>query len=199
MKKIITTAALSLAALALAGCGSDAGTTDAPEEVAPITPEAVEPVAEETTEPAEDENLSDRGNLIMKTGDTGVVSDAATGDEFLQFTVKSIKPVTCTGEYAEPAENGNLYAVDLSAVTKDVEVPVMISSYSFTYFNDKGTRFNGDLGTMATYSCVDDSELIPSDIGPGEKVTGKVVLDLPAKHGTLVFEPTYDEGFEYTY
>jgi predicted small lipoprotein YifL len=203
MKKIITTAALSLAVLSLAACGQSAGTTDSPEEVVPVdsSPKAVAPVETPEPEPTEDEKTSDRGNLIMKVKETGVVSDGSTGDELMQFTVKSIKPVECTEQYWDGVENGHMYAVDLSAVTtKNLEEGMAnFSSYAFTYFSEEGTRFNGDLGAMSTYSCLPESEMVPSMIGPGEKVTGKIVLDLPAESGTLVFAPSYDSGFEYTY
>src|SRR3712207_8721763 len=57
---------------------------------------------------------SPRGNVITAIGEEGGVLDFATGSKaVLTFAVDSISPVTCTERYAEPAENGGLFAVSL--------------------------------------------------------------------------------------
>lgn len=165
--------------------------------VEPVEPT---PIAVEAIEEEEDGERSDRGNLVVAAGDTGYIVNA-NEEEVLQFTVKSIKPTKCNGQWADPAENGQFVAVEMDAVaSKDFQpYDAMLSSYQWTYYSDKGTRFNGDLGSSASHYCLDEAEVIPSDLGPGDKVTGKVVLDVPdGTKGMLVFEPASGNGFEYT-
>jgi hypothetical protein len=201
MKKQITITTLALAALALTACGSSAE-SDEPVEVTPVTPEAVnvQPVESETPEAEAEDELTERGNHAAEVGGTGILADA-NGNETVKFTVKGIEPVKCTEPYAEKAENGHIFAVEMSIkTTKDMEpYSAMFSGHQWTYYNDEGTRFNGELSTIATYSCLPDSEVIPSDIGPGEKATGVVLIDVPAKSGVLVFEPDYFNGYEYKF
>lgn len=201
MKKQLAITALSIAALALTACGSS-GESAEPVEVTPVTPDAVnvQPVETEEAEAAPEDETTERGNIAASVGGTGTLADA-NGNETVRFTVKSIEPVKCTEPYAEKAENGHLFGVEMSIkTTKDMEpYSAMFSGHQWTYYSDEGTRFNGDLSTIATYSCLPESEVIPSDIGPGEKATGLILIDVPAKSGVLVFEPDYFNGFEYTF
>lgn len=212
------TAALSVlaaAALALTACGGDGSTSSEPmESVAPIggpetsdaprTP-AAEPspieTTEATTEPAEP--TSPRGNLIAEIGQTGEVS-TMEGDLVAEFTVKDISPGVCTEPYQSPAENGSIWFVTIDVVTQplleDPMAPtISADSYSWGYISPENTRFNGPLATVATYSCLPEAATIPTSIGPGENITGVVVLDVPADTGTLTFEPSYGAGFEYAF
>lgn len=63
----------------------------------------------------------------------------------------------------------------------------------WTYISPEGTTFNGSLSIGASYTCVKESKILPDSIGPVQKVTGWVVLDVPKAEGTLVCDP-YQSG-----
>jgi hypothetical protein len=161
-------------------------------------------VVKTTPSPTVDTKKSVRGNLNMTVGDTGTISDSGSGDVQTKFTVNSIKPIKCTEQYASGPDNGNLTAVDLTVETtpelaKDSYPKFTLSSYDFKFIADNGTTFNGNLGGIGTYGCINDSLTFPSGgMGPAEKITAKVILDLPAPHGILVLESGLG-GFEYKF
>lgn len=212
MRKSLSIAALALSAtLALTACGTENGAQSgtAPEATESTTPAVTAPTAEPIpaeTKPAEESGpaKSDRGNLIMKFGDTGTISSGASGDVQTKFTVHSIKPIACTGEYASAPQNGSVLAVDITVETtkelaKDSYPKFTLSGYDFKYIANNGTTFNGNLATVATYSCIPDAETFPSDgLGPSEKTRAKIVLDAPATKGILVLQSGLS-GFEYKF
>lgn len=197
-------------ALLLTGCGSTAGSTDAPSvppaaESETTTAENSETniAAEATpTEPAGEK--SERGNLIKKVGEGAGITD--NGTEVASFVINSITvDGQCTNEFAEKAENGHILILDVSVKTEPALADSVFPSfglnpYDFKTIAPNGTTSNADMGTMATYTCLDDSEILPQDIGPAEQATGKVVLDAETAEGTLVFKPGYAAaGWEWEY
>lgn len=198
------------AALALSACGSsnDAakpGETKGP-DAAPVTAPSSAPVVKSTPTPAPDSvKKSPRGNLMMEGGDIGTISAGSVGKVTTKFTVNAIQPVACNQEYSHAAENGNIIAVDMVVETtpelaQSTYPKYTLSGYDFKYIADNGTTFNGNLSTIATYSCIPDSEVFPSaGMGPAEKITAKVLLDVPAPHGILVLKSGISGGFEYKF
>lgn len=57
----------------------------------------------------------------------------------------------------------------------------------WTFVSVEGTTYNGDLGSMAVYSCLDSVETVDA-VGPAQKATGWVVLDVPAWEGTSLLD-----------
>jgi hypothetical protein len=212
MRKSLSIAALALTAtLALSACGgqTDSQPAGASPSAEGVTPPSAEPVTKETTPapeptPTTDEKRSDRGNLIMAPGDTGIIKDQYTDAVHAKFTVHSIKPAVCNGPYPQAAENGHLFAVDVTVETtkelgKSTYPKYDISGHDFKYIAANGTTFNGSLATIGAYSCLADAENFPSDgLGPAEKVRAKVVVDLPATKGILVLQEGLS-GFEYKF
>lgn len=127
--------------------------------------------------------------------------------EIVNFTVTSIAPVTCTEQFAQPATNGHLIAVDVAVETKPELADAIMKNYylgggDFKFVADNGTTFNGNLFTGATYSCLPNAALFPqAGLGPAEKAAGKVVLDVPAEHGILVLKAPFssNNGWEYKF
>ncbi|PVE14530.1 hypothetical protein DDA93_15950 [Arthrobacter sp. Bz4] len=124
------------------------------------------------------------------------------GETVLSFTVDAIEPVVCTERPEEPSENGYMFAISMTFETKaglDMDVPTNPAAFGF--ISEEGTTFNGDVGTIAGFYCLPDQDTLPTEIGPGEKVTGKLVLDLPAEGGTIIYNPTYGqtESYEYSF
>lgn len=199
MKKALLT--LPVAALLLAGCGG----TPASSPTAPT----VEPIASSSATPAAAESSkSPRGNIVKQFGEGASITDTTKDNrEIVNFTVNSIAPVTCTESYAQPAENGHLVVVDVAVETKPELAEAVMTSHhlgpsDFKFVADNGTTFNGNLGTGAAFSCLPSPEMFPSGgLGPGEKATGKVVLDLPAPTGILVLKAPMSStnGWEYKF
>lgn len=75
-----------------------------------------------------------------------------------------------------------------------------MSAANFQFVGANGTTFNGMLGGHS-YGCIPQAETFPMQgMGPAEKVAAKVVLDVPAGPGTLVFKPLFaNSGWEYSY
>lgn len=125
------------------------------------------------------------------------------GKPTVNFAVNSITPdAPCTGPYPQTAENGHFVVLDVSIET----TPELASDgkgydtfdmngHMFKFVGANGTTFNGDLGTIGAYSCLpDEQEIASSGVGPGEKVTGKLALDLPATTGVLIFKSYLTSG-----
>jgi hypothetical protein len=211
MRKSLSIAALALTAtLALSACGTENGAQsgtapEASESTSPaVSAPTAEPIPSETATTDAGPAKNDRGNIVMKFGDIGTISSGASGDVQTKFTVHSIKPIACTGEYASAAQNGSVLAVDITVETtkelaKDSYPKFTLSGYDFKYIANNGTTFNGNLSTTATYSCIPDAETFPSGgLGPSEKTRAKIILDAPATKGILVLESGLS-GFEYKF
>lgn len=200
MKTKLTTTALVLAPLFLAGCSTSADTqnpdaADTPFDVPPATAgsEAGEPTK---SGPAEDGPArSSRGNLIGKVGDVATISPTSDPElDLVTFAITEITPdFACTASYTEPPLNGHYVGIAMDVATAaDPEFTehlygsLFVSPHSFKYVTAEGTTANDAVGNA--YSCLDETQTLPSDIGPGEQVTGMVVLDVPTTDGTIVFE-----------
>lgn len=196
--------ALALSAIvSLSACGSTTGAVTATDTGNPVSAPTATPIPKAT--PTTDTTKSVRGNLIMQAGDTGTISDKNVGKVTTKFTVNTIAAGACNQKYSEASKNGQIVFVDLTAETtpelaQSSYPKFTLSGYDFKFIADNGTTFNGNLSTVATYSCLPDPEVFPSGgMGPAEKVTAKVVLDLPAAHGILVLKSGLNGGFEYKF
>ncbi|MEV7605152.1 hypothetical protein AB0N65_06910 [Paenarthrobacter sp. NPDC089322] len=212
MRKALMGASLILGVtMALTACGG-AIPKNTPSESAkasdePVTAPTATPVATPKSTPSPTGNAkSVRGNFIAGLGDVGTFSDANTKKVTTKFTVDSILDTVCTEPYNQPAQNGRIIAVKLTVETtpelaEDSYPKYTISSHDFKFIASNGTTFNGSLGGIATYGCIDDALQFPSaGMGPAEKVSGSVILDLPPGPGVLVYTGGSYAGpfFEYT-
>jgi hypothetical protein len=202
------------ALLALAGCGAAERGVASPASESASSSSSERPALPASTteaepsEPAEptgpEEN--ERGNLEAEFGDEGFLTDMATDEPMITFSVDDIVvDLPCTAEFAEPAENGHLIGVKMRFSTAP-ELPAeewyfTVSGYDFTFIGSDGVT-TGNLETIATYSCLNESEMLTSDaLGPGQKYTGTVVLDVPEPSGTLIYTPSglSDGGYEWQF
>lgn len=150
--------------------------------------------------------LTERGNIPKQIGEEASLA-ASSGEKALEFTVTDIQPgFQCTGQFAEAPENEAFVKVDITGSTgsaADMEElfysdSMMFNPYDWKFVDSSGQTAN-DIGTIATYSCLDSSETLPMDIGPGENVSGSLVLDVTDESGTLIYEPVYDSaGWEWS-
>jgi hypothetical protein len=210
-KKTVSAVALIAGlGLSLSGCGNTESSGNA--TPSPAASVSVEALAPSTPSPTAAPSKSPRGNFMKEVGQTSGLADN-NGNRTVSFTVNSISPdAPCTGPYAEPAVNGHIVLLDVSVETFP-ELADPSGGYSefdmsagmFKFVGTNGTTFNGDLNTQGAYMCLPDEENITQNgrgIGPAEKVTGKLALDLPEAHGTLIFQ-TYltssSTGWEWTF
>lgn len=151
-------------------------------------------------------DVNDRGNIELELGDEAVVTSKEDDKTVYSFKVNSFEiDPQCTEEFAQPSENGHLVKVNIDVVTSDAKTmddsyysSLNFSGFGWKYIAANGTTFNGNLGSTATFSCLPQTELLPASIGPAEKVTGSVLLDVPATDGTLVYEDSaLGSGWEY--
>lgn len=194
-------ASLLSSVLALSACGG--GSSDGPD----LTAAPVEP-ATAVSEPAADEpTRSARGNLIKTVGDpAGIFLEEGSDEWALNFTVTGIEvDPACTGAYAEPAVNGHLVAISVEATTgPDPKFSeALYNNVSFDASNWKAIASNGTtvntISSQSAWSCFDQAEMIPQQIGAAEKVIGKVVLDVPDATGTLIYSVYGAGGWEWEY
>lgn len=182
------------------------GASEPVEATATIEP-TPEPTPEPTTEtptpePTDssvygDAVTSERGNLVKELGQVaGVQSD--TGETLMQFSITDIETdFQCNSEYADPPENGNFIAITMdiqtTAALAQLDYPYYsFSAYDFKVIGPDGTRENDSTGTAMW--CLNDSDALPTEIGPGEHVVGKVVLDSKYTAGAIVLSPSWMWG-----
>ena len=152
------------------------------------------------------DGLSARGNIPKQIGEEARLT-ASSGDQALAFTVTDIQPdYQCTAPYAEAPENESFVRIDIEATTgsaADMEELFYSDSMMFNPFDwkfvDSSGRTANEVGSAAAIGCLDMNESLPSDIGPGENVSGALVLDVTDSSGTLAFQPVYDSaGWEWS-
>lgn len=208
MKAIITLIATALA-FSLTGCAPavesappkdevSAETTTAPPAETEVPIETPEP----TIEPAPESPESERGYLIKEIGQEASLT-GYDQEELVVFTVDAIeRDPTCTSGYPETPINGHYLAVTITAQTFPALANNEIGTVSFTEwaweaYSSSGVRLNDPVGTG--YSCLSNGEMMPSEIGAGQKVTGTIVLDVADLHGTVAYMPYTGIGWEWSY
>lgn len=191
-RSLVTLALIATLGLSLSACsGSPSASATSPnvESIAPATP---------TPSATPEVKKSARGNLIKALRQPATINDLETDKPLVTFTVNSIaKDVPCTGPYPAVVENGHIVVLDVTIQTlpelanSEGSTQFDINPTMFKFVGANGTTFNGNLGTQAAYSCLPDEQQIGvngAGVGPGEKVTGKIAIDVPATKGTLIFK-----------
>ncbi len=215
---------LGLAVIAT-GCGGPVPTVDAqPTAQQPSTPPPAEECVGYGCSPEQDAELNEgeaqanaeeaqpetnaRGNIVKQLGEDAGVGGLERGVDTAVWTVDEVvTDVDCTEPYHSYQPEGHLAAVDLRLSTGPdfadyTSGTATVSSYNFQFIDPAGVTHT-TLGTIATYSCLSQSDMFPSaQLGSAQNYEGKVVLDLPATEGTLVFSPTWagtftNTGWEY--
>ena len=198
-KNTLIFATLVSAVLALSAC------SDSSSEGTELTSAPVEPATSSTSRVATDPLRSPRGNIIKTVGQPAGVRIQDGSDEWaLNFTVTDIDvdPV-CTSIHAMPGDHGHLVALSIEATTApepqySAAMGSPISFDSWKVIASNGTTVN-TTSSQATVNCFEGAEMIPSYIGAGEKVVGKVVVDVPDTAGTLVYMGYGGGGWEWEY
>jgi len=202
---ILPIATVVAATMLTAGCGSTAAPdTDHLPDTAPVATASPTPTADPAQATYGDRVLSDRGNLVKEIGQLAGMTLGADSDVTVaQFVVTDIvvDPV-CSSAYAEPSKNGHLVGIHLNVETtpelaQDEIGTVSFSQWAWQAFDANGTRVNDPVGNAIW--CMDSGDQLPIDIGPGQSVSGWVILDLPTDHGTVAYVPWAPTGWEWAY
>jgi hypothetical protein len=126
----------------------------------------------------------------------------------ITFKVTSIQPITCDAPYSTPP-TGSIIAINLEiATTSSFSGPLIVNGqkglisfdpYYWKGYAGSGTRMN-TVDSPAVQNClVDESKLLPRDIGKGELLNGLVLLDVTSPSGEVAFEPTGGGGWVWKY
>lgn len=175
-------------------------TTTAVASAAPSDPDTVEPTPDSTP------STNVRGNIPKLLGEEAQLVDG-NGNLAVTFKVTKIEAgFKCNSGYADRSENGHYVAVWMEiSTTKAVDFDSSDANV-VPYFNPgdwhviapDGTTENDSSGNG--YSCARDSVSLPSQLGPGKKVKGVVVLDTKYKRGHLALIQDYmDSGWEWKF
>ncbi len=176
-------------------------TTEASLETEPTTEAPGLPTTDPPEEAAAESDFGEsetsvRGYLIKEVGQLAGVVDADTEEPVVSFTLLEVEPnFTCTADYADGAANGQFVAFTFEVETfkalKDDVEPFYgsfgLNSFYLSAFSDDGVLQNDIDGN--SWSCLDSADELPSDIGPGQKAIGKIVIDTELESGVLVYEP----------
>ena len=181
---------LSLTLISCSPSANEPSEATASSEREPLVVESAPPIPTPTPTPSE--TRSDRGNLIASVGDEISLSDYA-GNLWATFKIEKVSSkVKCTMSYADaPAKGTNRISLTVTAKTEpaasDDTEDFYLNPAWFKFIDTNDVTFNGDLGGTA-YSCIDESKLLPSEMGPAEKAKGQILLDVPDLKGTLVLD-----------
>lgn len=176
--------------------------TDAPSPAPTTTAAPLAPSETPTaTEPAESKEptKSSRGNLVKQVGDSFGAYDPDDPEAEATFRVTGLSVDSgCTASDPEKAENGHFLRLDIEGEVS----PAMVDGFFFGPWKviaENGTTFNGDVETFAAFICLKDSEVLPSTVGPGERVTGSIVLDVPTSSGFVILLNDGLTGWEWEF
>lgn len=212
------TATLALAAVVLVATGCTASEPEAVNETTPVV--MVTPTPTPTRTPTiiqwvefppygEGATLSDRGNIVKQPGELAGLADA-NGEDLMRFMVQAItvSPECDGGDAAPVPVNGYFVRVDvqgeaLPGLAEAYQEGGVLPSLSFSDWSaidSNGVNVNVDPVTEAGIACLTRPEMIYyTDINPGERGVGSVVLDVPTEHGTLILHLGDEDGWEYGY
>lgn len=195
---IITTA--TIAGLLLVGCSTTANDAEPNLEPAPVT-EASTP--EPTEEPTPEVERNARGSIVMQPGDTEILT-SNDGTELMSFTVHSIEVnPECTGDRPSDPENGNFVVFeaevesDIVAGEHGLQPGRTFNSSTYRVIDNEGNTLGESPNTGPSHICFPDSDRIPTDLGPGEKASGKVVFDVSIDSGSLLMDIDSAQGLQW--
>lgn len=211
------TATAALAALTLvsgallSGCAAAATSADAgpsasaiermPETTTPSTPTEA-PVAQTPDNEFGPVEMNDHGNLVKQIGQLAGLTSSKDDDLLVaRLAVTEIIPnYTCPATYSSMPANGQFIAIHLNVETtpelaNEPYPSVNFSQWAWQAYDADNKRVNDVTGNG--FSCLDLSAQLPGDIGPGQSVSGYVVLDVPISISTVVLAPSSPTGWEW--
>lgn len=204
MKKSLPAVGL-LVTLTLTACQStseDSPALSPSDTVAPLSAEQSPfPVPTPTS------NVNDRGQLVKEIGETASMVNL-DGNTTFEMKVTGFEFTECDNPYTDIA--GFVLAVGVEmATTKDYTSGTSINStpnvlipdsYSWSGYEPDGTKM-ADLGSGDDIlNCFNDgTKLFPDYLGPGEKASGQILLNVTTESGEVAFNPDGIGGWVWEY
>lgn len=193
----------------LAGCSAAPAQVITVTASAPASAPSPTPTDSDTVEPEPTPTppaTNERGNIPKKLGEWAELRDG-NEDLAVKFRVTKIEPgFKCNSGYSDRSANGHYVGVWMEVQTTKAVDFESDDSAIVPYFNTDdlvvisrdGTSENDSEGNG--YSCAKDSISLPTQLGPGKKVKGVVVLDTKYKHGFVAMIQDYMEsGWEWEF
>lgn len=192
----------------LAGC-TPAQTPADPSHLPDSAPIATQtPTPASTPDTAADEFgepvRTDRGNLVKEVGQLAGITlpdhDDAVAAQFVVTDI--VVDQECSAEYAETPANGHFIGIHLNIETTPDLALDDVGTLSFAHwgwqgFDADGKRVNDPIGNALW--CMSDADSLPADIGPGQSVSGWLVLDMPTTTGSVALTMGAANGWEWSY
>lgn len=184
--------------LLLTGCTATPADSGKTPDTKPVT-EATTDASEEPAAPAK----SQRGNLVKAVGEIAGTTSLNSGVTTARFAVTDIVlDRECTSGFADAPSNGHYLALHLNVETTPELADeafdwISITTYDWQAYDADGKRLNDPAGNA--WSCLDSAEQLPGQIGPGQSVSGWVVLDVAAPTGIVVLTMGGASGWEWAY
>ena len=180
-----------LVAAALSACGAGTAVkagapTSSTSASSSTSPVSNVPVASGTTE--EDAATDDDTDESIKTFDVGDVATVTQGDQDAATILvsKAVKTRTPESEYGEKPGNGRFLVVTMTVKNIGSE-PFDINPFDFYAVDSEGNHY--DYGDGNALSAIDGKDLNAVALNKGEKVTGRIALDVPNRAVNVVYAP----------
>jgi hypothetical protein len=181
-------------------------TTEAETESSSPSPSAPTPTTEAA--PPESGDAIRRDTQARQVGETASAVVSSDGVPAVEFVVEEITvDGDCTSASALPPERGHMLVVSLTMTTSTELVDVTltptidVSRLDFRIVGPDGL-VEADNGTMAAFTCVDEAEAMPFEVGPGQTIAGTIAFDTAYTSGVLVYRPWWAEpggGWEWQF
>ncbi|MGP0223679.1 hypothetical protein [Paenarthrobacter sp. NCHU4564] len=143
--------------------------------------------------------MSTRGNHVVDIGTELEVRRNAVS--LVDITVTGITPkAECNSQYFAP-QRGQTVILDMeittSALLAQERFPEFTTITGWKAVASNGVTINGRIDNI---NCIAPAEQVPAQIGPNERIIGKMAFDLPPGGGTLIWQPSGESpGWEWNY
>lgn len=150
-------------------------------------------------------------NVEKKVGEAAVLADDS-GKRLFSIEVEHItRTSNCparVGSFTMKPDRKTFLVLDVVATMDqritdevdlakdDVFMPLVAQAFSVMGTNGVIDR---EVASEASWGCYADDVLAPAMITPGQKVHGKIVLDVPYSSGTVVYDPNNNGGWSWPY
>ena len=102
-----------------------------------------------------------------------------------------------SGHRARP-ENGHFLVLSTTVDSGQHDGVNALNSFGFKWIGSDGVTMSAGLYTNAARFCFPLAEILPAAMGPGQRGSGKIVLDVNSTSGTLMWFPDSAEpGYQW--
>ncbi|MDP9933833.1 hypothetical protein J2T11_000157 [Paenarthrobacter nicotinovorans] len=163
------------------------------------TPKQAAAPSHTPTPTVQGEATSIRGNLVVDVGSELEVRH--NGVSLVAISVKGITPnAECNSQYFAP-QRGQTVILDMEITTSPAlaqdQFPQFTTITGWKAVTSDEVTVNGRIDNI---NCIASAERVPAQIGPSEKIIGKMAFDLPPGVGTLIWQPSGSiKGWEWNY